>query len=220
MSRTRRLPRPTAVRPARVLALALLFLLGFLGADPPSWAAAERLIFVTSNGWHSGIVVARADLPPDAIPEAADFPDAAYVAFGWGDAEYYPARHPTIGLALGAALPGPAVLHVSGLWGPPAEVFPSATVLAVALTDAGLAQLIAFLGSSFDRGGAARATANAPGLYPFSRFYPATGRFHLFNTCNTWTANGLAAAGVAIAAEGVQTADELVDRLRPLARRD
>jgi uncharacterized protein (TIGR02117 family) len=206
------------------LALAILrhvlvaALLAIAAAAPG--VAAERLIFVTSNGWHSGIVVARADLPPSAIPEIADFPDAVAFEFGWGDAAYYPARQPTLGLALSAALPGPAVLHLSGLPGAPADVFPSATVLALGLTDAGFARLIAFLGSSVERAGGPRAVATAPGLYPFSRFYPATGRFHAFNTCNTWTARGLAAAGVAIEPEGVQTADELIARLRPLARRD
>ena len=52
----------------------------------------------------SGIVIARATLPTGAVPEAADFPDAPYLEFGWGDAEYYPAPRPTLGMALRAAL--------------------------------------------------------------------------------------------------------------------
>ena len=30
------------------------------------------------------------------------------------------------------------------------------------------------------------------------RFYAATGRYHLFNTCNQWTGRGLARAGVPV----------------------
>ena len=44
----------------------------------PCQAAADetkRIVHVTSNGWHSGIVIARADLPESAIPETADFPE-------------------------------------------------------------------------------------------------------------------------------------------------
>ena len=173
--------------------------------------AAQGEILVTSNGWHSAIVLARADAA--AIPETMDFPDAPYLEFGWGDAVYYPTPQPTLGLALGAMVPGPAVLHLAGLPDHPTRVFPSARVVRVTLSAAALAQLIAHLAAAFERGGEARVRASAEGLYAFSRFYPATGRFHAFNTCNTWTARALQAAGVAIEPEGVQTASELMARL-------
>jgi len=48
-------------------------------------------IRVVSNGWHTAIVVARADLVATGLlPETDDFPDAAFVEFGWGDRVYYP----------------------------------------------------------------------------------------------------------------------------------
>ena len=110
----------------RAVVVGIFFLL------PTSWqpAAAEsqadHVILITSNGWHTGIAIARSDLLGGAIPETADFRDAAYFEFGWGDAEYYPASHPTFDMALNAALPGPAVVHVMGLPGHPAELFPAA----------------------------------------------------------------------------------------------
>ena len=52
------------------------------------------------------------------------------------------------------------------------------------------------------------------GLYPDSLFYNARGAFHLFNTCNTWTARKLKQGGVAISPSGVVTADGLMRRLR------
>ena len=52
------------------------------------------------------------------------------------------------------------------------------------------------------------------GLYPDSRFYNALGEFHLFNTCNTWTARMLRAGGVALSPSGIVTADGLMARLR------
>jgi uncharacterized protein (TIGR02117 family) len=195
---------------------ALLALLATALAAHPARAATT--ILVTSNGWHSGIAVPRAAIAPAIIPEIADFPQAAWLEFGWGDADYYPAPRPTAGMALSAAFPGPAVLHVSGLPGHPAHVFPSVEVLAVALPQAQLDRLIQALSASFDRAGTPRAAPlAAPGLYPFSRFYPATGRFHALNTCNTWTARILAAAGLPITPAGIQSADDLTARLRPLA---
>ena len=65
--------------------------------------AGKVTIHVTSNGWHTGIVVPRAALPADVIPEAVDFGDARYLSFGWGDAAYYPAPQPGLELLLSAA---------------------------------------------------------------------------------------------------------------------
>ncbi|MFN6942859.1 MAG: DUF2459 domain-containing protein, partial [Parvibaculum sp.] len=48
---------------------------------------------------------------------------------------------------------------------------------------------------------------------------PATGRFSLTNTCNTWTARGLERAGVNVNSRGVQRAEDLMKQLRPLAAR-
>lgn len=179
-------------------------------------ARADAVIVVTSTGWHTGIAVARADLPVAAIPETADFPDAAYFEFGWGNAEFYPEPDPGIGLTLKAVFPGPAVVHLAGLPDHPAKTFPAAEWMAVRLSDDGLQRLIAYLNASFARQGAWRLAPSAPGLYRFSRFYPATGSFHLFNTCNTWTVQALAAAGVAVTVAGVQSASQVMKQLPPM----
>jgi len=195
------------LRPVSAVRLLLLLCL-----VPP--AAAETVVLVTSNGWHGAINVARADLPAGSIPETTDFPEASWFEFGWGDAVYYPASDPSVGQALAAAFPGDAVVHLAGLPDHPSVVFPGTERIEVVLSESGFARLVAYLDASFDRGAAPRAAPVARGLYGFSRFYPATGRFHLFNTCNTWTARGLQAAGVPIDPVGVVSAAELVARLR------
>jgi len=185
-------------------------------AEPPRDAEPGRTaVFVTSNGWHSGIVVASADLGAGLIPESADFPAARFFEFGWGDAAYYPARDASIGLALSAALvPTPAVVHVVGLERHPADAFPEAEVATLAVGAQGLRRLLAFIDASFARDGAERVAASGPGLYQNSRFYPATGQFHLFNTCNTWTANALVAAGFDVDAGAAARAEGLMKQLR------
>lgn len=197
-------------RRAALGALLLAPALAFAGS------AAQR-IWVVSNGWHSGIVLARADVPESVIPEIADFPHARYVEFGWGDAEFYPAREAGAWLALRAAFPGPAVMHVAGLPDHPARVWPNVTILPFAVSAEALSRLLAFLRDSFDRAGAGRAVVSARGIYPFSLFYPATGRFHVFNNCNSWTAQALMAMGIGASLGGVNTADDLISRIRPFA---
>ncbi len=210
-------------RPWIVLALALLLSTGAppAPAPPPSqtYLGAKTVIFVTSNGWHSGIIVAKADLPPDRLPETADFPEAHFLEFGWGDAVFYPAKQVTLGKTLRAALvPTPAVVHVVGLRAEPARSFPKAEVVSLPIDDENFGRLVDFIDASFERSGAARAATTGPGLYATSRFYPAKGSFHLFNTCNTWTARALAAAGFDVSASGTSRAEALMQQVRALVR--
>ncbi|MDH3317496.1 MAG: DUF2459 domain-containing protein [Gammaproteobacteria bacterium] len=169
-------------------------------------------IYVASNGWHTSIVLARSDLPAGAIPEADDFPGAAYLEFSWGDARYFPASEKGLGMTMSALLtPTPAVLHLAGLPARPRIVFPTAEVVELNLTSEGFRALVTYLDETFARDSA---QPSNQGLYRFSRFYPATGNFHLFNTCNTWTARGLAAADLPVTVTGTLQAEDLMAQLR------
>lgn len=176
--------------------------------------SASGTVFVTSNGWHSGIVLSREILMPDRIPEAADFPAARYLEFGWGDAEYYPAKTPSIADTLRAGLlPTPAVMHVAALDAQP-SASSSVEVVALLLDAEQLGRLIAYIGGSFDREGESRVAPSGPGLYRNSHFYPARGRFHLANTCNTWTARALVVAGLTIDETEAALAEDLMAQVR------
>ena len=181
--------------------------------------AGDRLtVSVTSNGWHTGIVVAVEDIPDTVLPEIADFPDARFVEFGWGDAAFYPDQEAGMAQGLAAIMTkSPAVMHVAGLWGQPSRVFPEAEVVVLTLDTKQFAALLTYLDGSFDRGGEERVASSAPGLYDFSLFYPARGAFHLGNTCNHWTAEGLAAAGLDIDPSGKRRASTLMRAVRKVA---
>ncbi len=186
-------------------------------ADAPG---ADHIVHVVRRGWHAGLIVERAALLRAGLPaEAADFPAAAFLEFGWGDRRYYMAPDPTPGMALRAALtPTRAALHVEPRAHPPAGATPD--TLAVPLSDADFARLAHALSETFERRPGETATPLAPGQRPGARFYAATGRFHLLNTCNTWIARTLAAAGVAIDPSGTATAGDLMRRLRAAGASD
>jgi uncharacterized protein (TIGR02117 family) len=202
---------------AGIAALALLLPALF----PPALAAADVDVYVVSNGWHTEIAVPRAAIPDGAIPEAADFPRATFLVFGWGHAEYYPHPDPGWGLTLGAALiPSPAVMHLIGLDIDPRQAYRHIDVAPVTLDADGWRKLIRHVNAAFARGGAPRAAPVAKGLYDFSLFYPAVGTFlGLSNNCNTWTAAALAAAGLRIDPEGVFRANDVMYRVRGLTAR-
>ena len=201
----------------RVLGPILLALWLAACAMPPAGDDALRTypVHIRSNGWHTAILVPRAAVAASGlVPEAAQFPDAALLEFGWGDRDYYTARAVTPGLALRAALlPTPAVLHMAG-WTRLPDAGRGGTMLHVALTEAGFRALVAAIADSFVRPAGGPAPALGPGLSANSRFYPARGRFHLLNTCNTWTVRMLRAGGVAVSPAGVVTARDAIARLR------
>lgn len=175
----------------------------------------DRTVHVVSNGWHTAIVVPRAELVATGLlPEAADFPRAAFLEFGWGDRRYYRARRATLGMTLRAALiPTEAVMHVTGRARAP-ERREGLEVIPVALTRTGLRSMARAIADMFERHEEGPAEALGPGLEADSRFYAARGRFHLFNTCNTWTARMLRAGSVRVAPAGVVTAGQVMARLR------
>lgn len=201
---------------ARIAPL-LLFVLVSLGAARMAAAGEAYTVYVSSNGWHTGIVVATDDIPADKIPEAADFPGAAFLEFGWGDADFYPKPDAGIFAAIGAAFPGPAVMHVAALTVRPSEFFMEVEEIELELGMEDFASLIRYLHESFAREGE-RAESTGPGLYSFSKFYPATGTFSLNNTCNTWTARALEAAEINVQSRGVQRAEELMRQLRRIVQ--
>jgi uncharacterized protein (TIGR02117 family) len=151
---------------------------------PADHGPRTEVVHVISNGWHTAIVIPHRELVSNGqLPEAEDFPRAAFLEFGWGDRVYYPAEEKTLGMALGAALiPTPAVMHIAALARAPRLTYPGFEVVAVALTKRGIRYLVGAIAGEFKRPKDGRAVPISRGLYPESNFYGAHGKFHLFNT--------------------------------------
>ena len=221
---TRQMPRPAATR--RVLlraclaASALRSLPGCGSTPSPTYQAAAHgdgvVIYVIAADWHTEVA-----LPVHVIHEplrvvTPDFPGAQYLSFGWGERNYYMARAPTVSDAMNALFPGPAVLLVTPLYMPPRHSRPDAQVFELRLSTAGLDRLVNYLWAAFEKSadGMTRRLAAGPGAG--SIFYAATGTYSSSYTCNTWTAEGLRVAGVAVTPSGVVFAGQLTDQLRSL----
>ena len=183
---------------------------------PADGAPRISNIFVVSNGWHTAIVVPRAELAATGLlPEVDQYSAAAFLEIGWGDRVYYPARNKTLGMTLSAVfIRTPAVMHLAGRPRAPGRTDTDSEVMRVALTEDGFRHLVRAIAGEFERLEGASAKPVSPGLYSDSHFYNARGTFHLFNTCNNWTARMLRAGGVRLSPSGIVTADELMARLR------
>ena len=206
---------PTVLKCWLVLVLFVTWLTACGTIPPKDVGPRTHLIYVTSNSWHTAIVVpAPALVAINALPEIADFPDAAFLEFGWGDRIYYQAKEKTFDITLFAALiPTPAIMHMAALQAPPEDDGSGLKMIPVKLTESGFQHFVKTLAAEFERPPDGRAKSISRGLYPNSHFYHAHGKFHLFNTCNTWTAHMLRASGVDLSSFGIVTADELMTRL-------
>lgn len=174
-------------------------------------------VVVINLGWHTGIAIQQNDLDASRIPEVADFRRAnvAWVEFGWGDEAFYQDPDPGLDVILDAAFGDtPAVMHLVGVPVHPTNYYADSSFLTVTLTEAQFGSLQTYLSESFRRSGKVRAAPIGPGLYPDSRFYPATGRFSLSQTCNTWVAKAFAGVGLPIEnPEDIVRASAVMDQL-------
>jgi len=170
----------------------------------PAWA---QTVILVNNGWHTGILLARADISAEVIPEIIDFPlTGRWLEFGWGSRAYYPLPDPSLLDMLKAAAGSEAVMHVAAFPKPVTELYPGIETQALTLTPSDYAALLRRIGDSFDRQGQPVALSLGPGLYGESRFYAAKGHFSLGHTCNSWTAETLNPKGPwVIRAEGVKS---------------
>ena len=204
-----------------LVVLAMLVLLGCAAATPeqPPSPDRPRRLYLVSHGWHVGMVIPRGDIPAHLWPAHRELPASIYLEVGWGDQAFYQASKTTLALLLKAALrPTPSVLHLAWFNQPVSQYFPASDIVEVDVTQQGFEALARFMETTYDRDGQGKIAPLASGIYGTSRFYQARGKYHLFNTCNTWTAKALRAAGCQIAARGFLTAKQILARARSCGR--
>ncbi len=178
---------------------------------PPGEDEPVRSVFVVSHGWHTGIVFRRQDIPSDIWPENLDFAANDYVEVGWGDEAFYKAPKFKMGTALKAVLwPTPSVLHIAGFNEPVQDYFPKSKIIELKLSQAGFERLCRFIHRSYAKDSADESIPLGRGLYGNSKFYLSREQYHLFKTCNVWTAKALRAAGCPITPFYALTTDNII----------
>lgn len=194
-----------------LLALPFAYLLGAVIGSivprNPDWKEPRQgvLIFVRSNGIHADVVLpARAagfDLYRLVPPAHVADPRSAggWVAFGWGQREFYletPRWADLSARNAGRAIfGGDALMHVEHL----ARPKPSANMRPLRLDPQAYRKLVAAVEEGFALDAAGRPTPLLGRGYAANDvFYAADGRYNAFRTSNQWTADALARAGVEV----------------------
>lgn len=197
----------------------LLFLSAFsacAGPDEKDYSpqGQHTPVYVVSHGWHTGIVIAAENLGSELAFLDDHFETASWYEIGWGDREFYQAGETTIGLALRAGLwPTDTVLHVTALPESPDTYFSSSRVIEIAVAQTGHERMVRAMSEDFVHNERNEAIVSGDGLYGESLFFEARGRFHAFNTCNTWVARMLDTAGVPIQVFATVTASDVMSQI-------
>jgi hypothetical protein len=190
-------------------------LLGACGAPgEPRLAAplSREALIVAAESWHTDLCLPAASVRAGALaPLALDAPSATAFAFGFGLESWMRAARPGSAEALAGLAGGPAVVAVRALPGP---VPPGAEErVALRLPAGGLAAIAAFILAQLD-GPLSPAPASGAWL-----LLPASRRYSLGFTCNTWVMAGLAAAGLPVPVGGIRFRGEAMAALRREAAR-
>ena len=173
--------------------------------------SARNEVYVVNHGWHTGFVVHASEIQKE-IPELKQrFGNAPYIEFGWGDKEFYQANEITPDITLKAIfLPTESVLHAVAVSSEADKYFKHSEVHKFCLEDLELKSLVDFISNSFYRDESGSILKLNHGIYGDSQFYKAKGNFHIFNTCNKWTAKGLESTGMKISTTFKLTAGSIM----------
>ena len=176
--------------------------------------SASNEVYVVNHGWHTGFVVPTSGIH-QAMPELKQrFGNAPYIDFGWGDNAFYQADEITSGVTLKAIfLPTDSVVHAVAVTRKADKYFKHSEVEKFCLEDPEFKSLVEFISSSFYRDESGNILKLNHGIYGNSQFYKAKDDFHIFNTCNEWTAKGLKSAGMDISTTFKLTAGSIMNYL-------
>jgi uncharacterized protein (TIGR02117 family) len=178
-------------------------------------SAGHHQVYVVSHGWHTGFVIPSKKVY-ESIPALQDrFGLSINIEFGWGDKKFYQAEEITTVLALRAILwPTETVVHAVAVPENVNGYFSNSEAQRLCLNDREITSLVAYISNSFSKNKLADVKSLSEGIYGDSQFYKGAGSYHMFNTCNEWTAKGLKSIGMDIQPATKVTAESIMSYLR------
>lgn len=173
----------------------------------------HKIYFIKQN-WHTAIVFNTLELDSQKFIEYNSFSEFGLIDIGWGDEEFYQYPGFDSGLAVKALFYAtPSALRIEGVNLKKEEYFNlSEIVIELVVTDEQFIKICTYINETFyknDYGGVEILSRKADEKIIF---YKAVGSYHLFNTCNTWLANGIRQAGIEIE-ENIILTEQLFNEL-------
>jgi uncharacterized protein (TIGR02117 family) len=174
-------------------------------------------VYVIKRSWHTDIGFDADDLHPPLASLRAGFPKAHYLLFGFGDKHYLVTHANSLDRLVGALWPGEGLVLLTGLEATPEAAFGAKEVVRLTVSATQAQALEHFVWQTLvTDGGAAKLLA--PGPYDGSFYYASSVRYSGLHTCNTWTAEGLKAAGLPIHTFGVELSGQVWRQVQRIAQ--
>lgn len=156
-------------------------------------SSAEKVIYISTNGVHLDIIIPVSQVS-DALKEGLNFKDETYLAFGWGDENFYLNTPTWSDLTFNNAfaalfLNSTALIHLTRY------TEKRSKWVEVPLNNEQLKLLNTYLSKVFmlDRNGG-KIILNNRGYTLRDDFYRANGSYSCFKTCNSWVNSALKAS--------------------------
>lgn len=150
----------------------------------------EKDIYISSNGIHADIIIPAHELDSDFLVQLQPLPGTQFIAFGWGDKNFYintpEWKDLTFPVAFRALfLKSETAMHVT--------YYPwkGRNWTSVKICNQQLQSLIVYIESTFKNDQQGQLVKmEFEGYNKFDRFFEAEGSFSLITTCNTWVNTG------------------------------
>lgn len=156
-------------------------------------------VYLRTNGVHADLVLPVKALDVDwrrRLPFVESDPDLNYVAFGWGDREFYLTTPSWGDLRTTTALKAlsgldDSVMHVEAA-PPPSPLASRHPIAQLHVSERQYRLLVEFVEASFQRDGAGSIILIQGAHYnDHDAFFEARGHYSAVNTCNEWTRRAL-----------------------------
>jgi uncharacterized protein (TIGR02117 family) len=170
-------------------------------ANPPPCLAGSvpqnGVVYLVKHGWHTDIAIPADELRGNMTVFQRIFPGVKILVIGFGKRTFMTAPVHNAGDLVIGPFPGDGVMLVTGLSAAPEMAYKDGVIATLNLPPGGAERLSDFIWRSLKTDAGAPVELR-PGFYLGSIFYVTTTRYAGTNTCNTWTADALRAAGLNI----------------------
>ena len=157
-------------------------------------------IYLIKQRWHTAVVFYTSEVDSTILPEINYFKGSEFIDIGWGDEAFY--QHPDFDwdLAYQALFyPTPSTLRIEGVYISKQQYFDiSEIVVELKIDNEQLKNLLRYISNTIWKDEDGEDKVLSTQFLNQVYFLKAKGKYHLFNTCNTWLAKGLRQSGFQI----------------------
>lgn len=198
-----------------LLKYSLLYLLVWSGQLASAFQKddGKNLIYASSIGWHTGIIIPAQSLPDSIWSEDHNYSDAAFLEIGWGEADYYPDEGFNLWYAIKSVFwPTSSVVHINPIDMQVEDYYYNTGVVRMEINSEQLEDLSSFLLESLELDENGKIIPVAEGKNIDSYFYESSQKYYFPKNSNVWAAKAIKSAGFSISPIWYQTTGCLLNK--------